>query len=149
MSDNALRYVPINPSYQPSATAARDAEMTLKAMFPAAEAIVARFSEEIGFIDAGGNWDGVRCPACGADAESWWSDAMDVAAESKFRDLNTSTRCCGANVSLNDLDYRWPVAFGRFVLEAFNPNAAGLSAAQLHVLSTALGCELREVKVHI
>ncbi|NZD50784.1 hypothetical protein [Rhizobium leguminosarum] len=36
-------------------------------------------------------------------------------------DINTVAPCCGATVSLNDLRYVWPAAFGRFALEAHNP----------------------------
>jgi len=149
MSDSALRYVPTDPSYRPSAEAARDAELALNALLPSAEAIAARFSDAVLFVDAGGNWEGVRCPECGANAEGWWSDAMCAAAETQFRQLMTIAPCCGAEVSLNGLDYGWAVAFGSFFLEAFNPQAPGLTETQLHSLSSSLGCEMREVKVHL
>ena len=149
MSDSALRYVPIDPSFCPEPVAVAAAEAALKSMLPAAESIAAQLSEHVRFVDAGGNWEGVRCPACGEDAESWWSDAMSTAAESDFRSLLVTAHCCGTSVSLDKMKYGWPVAFGRFVLEAFNPNSRGLSEAELERISILIGCDLLEVKAYL
>ncbi|WP_245497711.1 hypothetical protein [Rhizobium leguminosarum] len=88
---------------------------------PGADEVKSSFEDEVRFYDPGENWSGVECSACGADAEEWWGEAMETASADGFKDLVTVAPCCGATVSLNDLRYVWPAAFGRFALEAHNP----------------------------
>jgi hypothetical protein len=145
MSDNWLRFTPTDPYYQPAEAAAEQVRALLRLFLPNADEITFEFSEQPVFVDAGGNWEGVSCPACGADAESWWGDAMSAAAEQDFASLAAVATCCGEQVSLNDLNYGSPVAFGRFVLDAMNPNCGGLSTDQLEQLGAAIGCPMREV----
>jgi hypothetical protein len=114
-----------------------------------ADAVSSEFKPTVEFFDPGGNWSGVRCPACGADAEAWWLSAMDAASEKQFADLNTTAVCCGALVSLNDLHYVWPAGFGRFVIEAMNPGVPDLQPAEEALLRETLGCDLRKIWVHI
>ena len=118
-------------------------------MLPATEAITIHFLDEITFIDADENWDGVYCPNCGANAEAWWRDAMDETYASKFNSLNVRARCCGIQMSLNELRYVCPIAFGRFYLQAENTRHTGLSGQQLAQLGVALDCSVREVKAHL
>lgn len=149
MSDNWLRYVPSDPQYQPAATAVERAQTLLRSFLPNAEDISAHFFAHPTFIDAGANWSGVTCPSCGADAEPWWGEAVSAAAEHDFSSLAAVASCCGAGISLNDLQYVWPAAFGRFVLDAMNPNVERLSPAQLEQLGSAVGCPVREVLQHL
>jgi hypothetical protein len=111
--------------------------------------IRAEYKDAIVFFDPGGNWSGVACPRCNADAEAWWGDAMDAAHRCGFEDLDVVTKCCGANVSLNELRYAWPAAFGKFALEAENPNSAGLTDEDLTTLGDCLGTKLRQIWVRI
>jgi hypothetical protein len=148
MSDNYLRYIPIEPGFCPANPAAEAAANMLRRLLPAADEVQTRLTSPVRFVDAGANWEGVTCPACGADAQSWWSDAMSEAAETQFESLEVRAGCCGAVVSLNDLHYRWPVGFARFVLEAMNPGERGLSEDQLDSLGAQLGCRVREIKAH-
>lgn len=149
MSDSALRYVPIDTNFVPTEAAARRAEIELRRMLPRAESVASHASEQVTFVDCGENWEGVTCPHCNADAEGWWSDAMDIAAAGTFQDLVATAKCCGASVRLDQLHYGCPVAFGRFVLEAINPESMGLTKSQLETLSEKLGCRVREVRSHI
>ena len=148
MSDTYYRYVPVNPTFQPTSAAVDESVALLSDLLPA-ESIVARSTEVVEFVDAGGNWEGVACPMCGGDADEWWTDAMSEAAERQFESLEVQARCCGALVSLNDLDYGWPVAFGRFVIEVANPQSDGLSKHELEQLGSTLGCAVREIKAHL
>jgi len=111
--------------------------------------VTAEYFDDPAFIDPGENWSGVRCSSCGMDAESWWAEAVSVAAEQNFVSLDTVAPCCQAKISLNDLAYVWPAAFGRFVLDAMNPNAERLSPEQVNNLGVALGCSVREVPLHL
>jgi hypothetical protein len=149
MSDNWLRYVPTDPEFQPSASAATAAEALLRSFVPRADEVRSEFTEDVGFIDPGANWSGVSCPLCGMDAEPWWGDAMSAVAETDFANLEVHAPCCHATVSLNEMRYVPPAAFGRYVLEAMNPGVQGLSEGQTERLSTALGCPVREIPVHI
>ena len=149
MSDNIYRYVATEPAFQPSAAAAKEAETFLRAALRRAESVKARFSEHIEFVDAGENWEGVRCPNCGQDVEAWWQQVMGPAHESNYELLNFQTACCGSVVSLNELDYVWPVAFASFVVEVFNPDSLGLGADEMSRLGALLGCSMREIRAHI
>ena len=74
---------------------------------------------------------------------------MEAAADGGFENLRVIAACCGADVSLNGLKYGWPVALGRFFLEAVNPNVAGISEQALQQLGDALGAPVRQVQVHV
>lgn len=149
MSDNWLQYVPTDPSFQPTREAGDRAQEFLAKLLPAAEEVRAEFFEEVTFFHPGANWSGVRCPACASDVEEWWGGAMEAASSSGFRNLECVTPCCGARTSLAKLQYVWPAAFGRFSLEAMNPNVRSLPPDQLGQLQAILGCEVREIALHV
>nr|WP_315481723.1 hypothetical protein [uncultured Undibacterium sp.] len=149
MSDNWLQYIPTNPEFIPTINAANDAVKLLEAFFPLAEEVKFEISDSVNFYHPGANWSGVECLNCGVNAESWWDDVMDQAAESQFRSLTFIAPCCGAEVSLNNLKFIWPAAFGSFVLEAMNPRSKNLSSEQFTLLESTLECSLREVAVHL
>jgi hypothetical protein len=149
MSDNWLKFVPTDPYWQPPADAAKAASDLLSSFVPEADEIRTEFSDECGFIDPGGNFESVNCPVCKAEVMQWWIDAIDAAARENFRNLETVVPCCGTEVSLNDLHYDWPAAFGRFVLEAMNPNVRDTTPEQDRVLADRIGHPLRKVWVHI
>jgi len=149
MSDHYLQLIPTDPQFQPSPEAAERARHLPATFTPQADSVTTRFEEQVEFFHPGSNGSEIHCPACGADASHWWSGAMDTAWESHFDDLTVTAHCCGASISLNDLRYDWPAGFGRFVLEARNPNVADLPPNQLAQLQTTLGCTLRTIWVHI
>jgi hypothetical protein len=149
MSDNWLRLVPSDPSYQPSRPQAERAKTLLASFVPRADEVNVEFTDTVEFIHPAGNWAGVNCPACAADAEAWWEDAMRAAAATGFADLHAVARCCGVSVSLNEMRYVWPAAFARFGIEALNPGIDDLTPTQVQALATCLGCELRAIWIHI
>ena len=149
MSDNWLQFVPSNPAFEPSADAANAARTLLMSFAPKAEEVKAEFKPAVHFFHPGENWSGVKCPACGADAEEWWNEAMSAASDNAFADLSVTMPCCEANTSLNDLNYVWPAGFARFVLEAMNPNIQDLTPVQERQLVERVGSGLRKIWVHI
>ena len=149
MSESLLRVIPADSEFRPSSFAAASAEAFLRGLLPEAERVSAKSLAGVEFVDAGANWEGVRCPACGADAEPWWGEAMSQAAESRFHSLQVMSGCCRSTVSLNELRYGWPVGFASFVLEVQNPQSTGLTASQLTQLSGIVGCSLRQMSVHL
>lgn len=72
---------------------------------------------------------------------------MDTAHESQFENLELIVPCCGASQSLNDLDYRWPVAFARsrLVVDGTPEIRSGVIAN----LERVLGRRLRVVLRHL
>jgi hypothetical protein len=149
MSDNVLQLIPTDPQFQPAPEGAKQARKLLMTFTPQADSVTARFAESVEFFHPGSNGLEIHCPACGADASDWWAGAMDTAWESHFDNLTATAHCCGASVSLNDLRYDGPAGFGRFVLEARNPNISDLSPSQLALLQTTLGCTVRQIWVRI
>lgn len=149
MSDNWLCFVPTDPWFRPTQASAESARQLLCSLLPKAEEVTARFFENPQFIDPGANWSGVLCSHCGADAEVWWESAVSIAAEAGFRSLDTVAPCCGTTVSLNELRYVWPAAFGSFVLEAMNPNVKSSPGEPLQELERLLQCSVRAVVRHL
>jgi hypothetical protein len=149
MSDNWLQLVPSCPRFRPSPEHAESARQLLASFVPQADEVWSETKQGIEFFHPGNNWSGVECPSCGADAERWWSEAMDLAGADGFSNLSCVAGCCGAEVSLNELRYIWPAAFGSFALIAMNPNVENLSAAQKGELEKQLGCPLRVVWAHL
>lgn len=149
MSDSILRYVPTDPFFTPAADDASAAISVLGSIAPKAEQISHIFEEKVVFYNPGENWSGVRCSSCGADAEPWWDDAMNAAFATDFENLDVVAGCCGAHLSLNNLSYVWPAAFGRFALEVLNPHIPDTTEEQDLQVVRALGTSLRKMWVRL
>lgn len=149
MSDNWLQLVPSDPHFCPSPERAESARKLLASFLPQSDQVLAEEKDAVEFFHPGGNWSGVECPVCGTDIEDWWEEVLDVAQEEGFENLVKVAGCCGAEVSLNELRYIWPAAFGRFALVAMNPNVENLAANQQAELEGELGCQLRTVWAHL
>ncbi|TAX97297.1 hypothetical protein ELH94_12645 [Rhizobium leguminosarum] len=100
------------------------------------------FEDGVRFYDPGENWSGAECSSCCADAEECWREAMEAASANEFNDLHTVAPCCGATVSLNDLRYIWPAAFG---LEAHNPGVGDTTEERDRKMAECLGAPLRKI----
>ena len=149
MSDTNFYYVPEQPIFVPTKEAADNAVLWLRTKI-LAQSITAQVTDHPEFFHGFGNWDGVFCPACGADAKPWWSDAMSAAFdESRFDSLDVTASCCNATVSLNHMRYGWPAAFGRFSIEAEITTAPNLNLDQLDELGRLIGCTMREIIMRI
>lgn len=146
MSDDRIQFVPADPRAQPTTEAAERAVQLLKSYAPEADEVTAEFMEHTELFHPAGNWKGVQCPVCGADAEPWWDEAVD---RESFSDLAVQKPCCNSHTSLDDLHYGSPVAFGRFVLEAMNANIGTTTPEQEQALSDALGLQLRKIHLHL
>ncbi|MHA6829295.1 hypothetical protein ACQUJV_24220 [Ralstonia pseudosolanacearum] len=149
MSDNWLQYVPLDPEFVPTELDAEAARTLFSKFAPNADEISLSFKQHVEFFHPGANWSGVTCPLCDADVEAWWTTKMEDFAAGQLPDLLAKTNCCRTTVSLNELRYVWPAGFGRFVLEAMNPNLRGLSVEQESQLEEVLGCKLRAIWMHV
>ena len=149
MSDHILLYVPADPFWQPSRADAEEAVSLLKSIAPEAVDVEPIFEDTVRFYDPGQNFSGVECSSCGANAEEWWGDAMELAHASGFTNLTVEAPCCGTAVSLNNLRYVWPAAFGRFALQVRNPNMGDTTEEQDRGVADCLGTTLRKIWVRI
>ena len=148
MSDTYLRIIPTDPTCVPSALARERALGVLRRAAPLADDIASQVTDEVRFVDAGADFETVRCPRCGADIAEWWSLAMEIAHEQRFRDLRITTPCCAARTSLNELVYTVPAGFARYTLEALNPGLGSLSDSLVRRLEEALGATVRVIWAH-
>ena len=144
MGDTWLNYVPLDPHWRPRPEAAEQAADYLRGVFKDADEVVAEASDQMRFVDALELWESVACPACGADFEAPWSDAIEVWEASGFQRLALVAPCCGAQTTLNDLHYTAPCAFGCFRLAIMNPHAEP-SEAQDAEVAALIGAPLRKV----
>jgi len=118
---------------------------------PDAEDITAETSEEVRFFDCGENFQQIGCPNCAAEIDlKWWHARMDDdVEEGSFRLARSVLPCCGTSVTLNDLEYVWPQAFGRFRWAVRNPNRGELTGANKTELELAAGILLTFVRQHL
>jgi hypothetical protein len=149
VSDSYLHIIPVDPNYVPDAEHAGAATRDFAKLIGGAADISTETTDDVRFVDSGVNWEGVFCPRCRADLDDWWSGAMHEAAALDFRTLTARLPCCGASVSLNDLDYPWPVGFARWSLTARDPARHDVKDTDLESLSEALGCEVCIVRARL
>ena len=149
MSDSFLRLIPVDPTFVPTTEAIGRARTLLRSMV-LDQIVTSDTSDEVRFVDQGENFEQLRCPFCEAELDSeWWKDAMDRAYETHFENLKVRVPCCGRETSLNDLDYRGPAGFARFLLEVENPSGDELEAQYIAQLEGVLGTKLRQIRTKI
>jgi hypothetical protein len=147
MPDYILTIIPSDPEYIPPPAAQHMAFALFSSFVGTADEVSAAVAEDIEFIDPGENFESVTCPACGTDLGGWWQEAMAAAFAKQFSDLVVEVPCCGAQGSLNDLNYSWPAGFARFRLQARNP-ITDIEDNQLGLLSGIMKCEVRKIWTH-
>jgi hypothetical protein len=151
VSDDSVTFVSVDPQYVPTAEQVKDAESLARSLFPQADAVSPQHSDGIRLFDAGGNLESITCPGCGAEIElSWWQQAMDAdSTGDRFRLRPQVMQCCNRSYTLDQLDYQWPQAFGKFGLELMNPNVGSVPAESVAALETVLGTSLRVIHAHL
>lgn len=146
MSENFLRIIPVLPDWMPTEAEANAAAAGVRAMCPNADDVVTRRYTEVTFIDQGGNFERLRCPACTAVLDvAWWREQMDHTFATSCTELSVVTPCCAGAVSLNDLEYDWPAGFTRFEIRARSPGRIWLSSDKAAQMSTLLGIAVRQI----
>jgi hypothetical protein len=149
VSDDYLSLISVDPLFMPDGLAGERAREQFEQLVPDAEDVKIILHDAVTFIDAGSNFEGVWCPRCNGQLEdAWWQDSMDAAAERSLIDLTVTTPCCASTLSLNDLDYRWPAGFARFVIEATNPGVSNFGVDETEPISQSLGTPLRAIWAH-
>ncbi|MFD0694970.1 hypothetical protein ACFQZT_12760 [Paenibacillus sp. GCM10027628] len=121
MSDVFLKLIPKNPEYIPADTKLLEIKEWI-AQSVKSDKTEFILTDEVRFIDQGGNFESVSCPFCASNIEiGWWQRAMDKAYEDSFHNLRIVVDCCGKSTSLNELRYVWNAGFSRFSIEIMNP----------------------------
>jgi hypothetical protein len=154
VSDDWFRILPTDPAFAPSTQVAARFVDEVRAIVPDAETIAVVGGDEIEFVDAGGNLEGVRCPRCGADLASleggqWWQNRMTASYEAThFADRRLDLPCCRAESDLADLDYVWHTGFARWWADCMNPARDRLSGEEVESLGLRLGIAVHVVYRH-
>ena len=147
MSVSILNLIPVDPSYIPEEQVRVDALKYLATILPDAAEVKEVVTPHVEFIDQGGNFEYIHCPACRQlIEEAWWSRAMDETYDRDlgFTHLVVQTPCCGRLVSLNDLEYHWPAGFARYCLKARDPNGE-FTDEHKSALERILTCSVRKI----
>jgi hypothetical protein len=154
MSDNWIALVPRDPRYVPSVSQATRARDRFLELAPEADEIEIKVSDHIQLFDCWANLERITCPFCGADIPlEWWQERLDDdsdhSADNGFKLLAYSVPCCNARCTLNELIYDWPQGFGRFAINAMNPNIGELQDRYVSEFEELLGTPLLVVYRHI
>jgi hypothetical protein len=145
VSDSCMRILPTDPSFVPDPVVEARFMQAVERVVPQAEGVEVIEVPEIEFVDAGGNWSGVRCPHCLADLAAfengqWWGNRMDESYKAThFADRRVDLPCCGTTSDLANLDYLWNSGFAKWWVDCFNPGRAELTADEVERLSEQLG----------
>lgn len=147
-SGHQLRIIPSDPFYEPT-PAIQDACLGLLIARFRKNEITSTLYKEVSFIDPGQNFEAVVCDRCGQEMDmEAWQARMGVAYETRFTDLSFVTPCCDKPSSLNDLKYRGPAGFARYVLTVIDPPAE-VDAEVLSELERVLGTKVKTIHVNV
>ena len=151
MSDNWIALIPEDPTFIPDEARQVQAREYFAEIAPDAEEIEIRLSDAVEFFDCGANFELVRCPSCQQElSQDWWQERLDEDADEEgFRLARYPMPCCQAKHTLHELHYDWPQGFGRFALDAMNPEIGELSEATIKEFERILGTKLHVIYQHI
>lgn len=150
MSDNWIALVPEDPYFVPALEKQSVARNRLAEIAPDADVVEIKISDAVQFFDCGANFERILCPLCGSELPvAWWQERMDDDYEQGFKLASYTVPCCGETSTLHRLVYEWPQAFGRFALDAMNPNIGILDDKCKRELEEILGTKLIIVYQHI
>jgi hypothetical protein len=150
MSDNWIALIPEDPRFIPDAAKRSRARDRFAEIAPDADEIEIKVCEKVEFFDCGANFERILCPSCRSEIPSaWWQDRMDEDYSDGFVLAKYATPCCKALHTLHELVYDWPQGFGRFALDAMNPNIGKLDDRYKEEFEGILGTPLRVIYQHI
>ena len=151
VSDNWITLVPEDPYFVPDMARASALVQLFKSIAPDADHVVAQQAELPQLMDAGVNLEAIICTECLKELDpDWWVATVQAdQIEGGFALKPHATPCCGAKVTLNDLAYHMPQAFGVFAIEAMNPSINKLTDGFIETAEATLGTPLTVVYCHI
>jgi len=146
MSFSYLKIIPNDPTYVPDQLSQDKAKNFLSDIYKGVIKLEA--TENIEFIDQGDGFESVSCNKCGKEIDiEYWQEAMNSSYEQHFKNLSFIAPCCGNQSSLNDLNYKAPAGFAKFVIR-IRDAYEDLAEKELQLLEEVLGTELRIVWAH-
>ncbi len=150
VSDNWIALIPEDPNFIPEAGKQSRARDRFAEIAPDADEINIKVSDKVAFFDCGGNFERILCPHCRTEIPvAWWQDRMDEDYSNGFMLARYATPCCNTLHTLHELVYEWPQGFGRFALDARNPNIGKLEARYREEFEEILGTRVRVIYQHI
>jgi len=150
MSDNWIALIPEDPRFVPDEAKQRRARDRFAEIAPEADEVEIKVSEKVEFFDCGANFERILCPSCRSEISVvWWQDHIDEDSDDGFKLASYPAPCCGRKCTLHELVYEWPQGFGRFALEAMNPNIGKLEDKYKEEFEKILGTKLRVIYQHI
>jgi hypothetical protein len=151
MSDDYIVIVPRDPRFAASLDAQERVAAVLRRLAPSAGSVDPEVSDAIRFHDAGSNFESISCPRCAAEISiDWWQERMDEdMKEDGFLLERYAAPCCGAPMTLKELVYESPQAFGRTSWTVQNANVGELAQMALQELEAAAGTPLVVVYQHL
>jgi hypothetical protein len=149
VSENWIRLISVDPQYIPDLFQQKRAIKELAIIAPEAD-ITVQLYDTIQLFDCGGNFERVLCPSCKTEVSvDWWAERLNEDYENGFKLATYVLPCCNARCTFNEMVYEWPQAFGKFSLEARNPNIGMLNEKDKNVLEEILGTSLIVVYQHL
>ena len=151
MSDNWIVLISDDPLVIPAEAKQSLALEHFIKIAPVADKIEIIVSNEVKFFDCGSNFERVICPSCKTELPvDWWEDRMDE----DYQDDGFMLRpyvvpCCESTYTLHNLNYEWSQGFGKFAIEAMNPNLGKLRSAVISEFESILNIPLRVIYQHI
>jgi len=151
MSDNWIILIPDDPNCVPDGARQTETRKRFSEIAPDADEIEAKVSGRVKFFDCGANLERIVCPSCSAEIScDWWQDRLDDDfSNDGFKLAQYSSPCCQTAHTLHELIYEWPQGFGRFSIEAMNPNIGELDGQRKKELEDLLGMPLRVIYQHL
>jgi hypothetical protein len=154
MSDDVLSVIPTDPRWQPTREAGEQAAAIASRLALREDdldvEVDVEWHETVAVVDCGQNLERITCGRCNAEiGTDWWGDLLEERFETGFDDLVVRLPCCGAESSLNDLDYNWPCGFAKFEIALWNPGLDWFADDELTLLAETLGHPVRQIRAHI
>ena len=147
MSSTILKIIPTIPSFVPDNIKKDNARSFLNKLYTN-EQVEFITTDTIEFVDQGENFETVSCNLCGHNIEiEDWQNLMDSKYKNQFANLTFITACCNKTTSLNNLNYKWPAGFAKFVVSISDAQSE-LTERDLIELQDILGTTARIIWAH-
>jgi hypothetical protein len=150
MSDNWIALIPDAPKFVPDVARLSRARDRFAEIAPDADEIEIKICEKVEFFDCGTNLEHIFCPSCQSKIPiAWWQERMMEDYNNGFMLAKYATPCCNTFKTLHELIYDWPQGFGRFAIDAMNPNIGHLKDRYKQEFEEILGTKLRLIHQHL
>ncbi len=144
MSDHYICFIPTIHDFIPSKESQKLAIEILKRH--KLKVLEVTVDKNTTFRDCGENFESIHCPHCKSKIKiEYWSELMDknYSDENGFSINPLLMPCCHNISTLNDLCYKFPMGFSRFILRT--DDQVKVSDLLITELESAIKCKLRVI----